>query len=313
MCPGQKSPAAHPPFLPLPPLQHLLELVVFNALFLPFIWWLLQRPLVVDVPALPSGHAASKGTAALASRARAHHWALAALDTVCTSIVWVTGLLTVYFKLREDCMGRPRLAYLLQPCHLSNFALCVMTFMRATPTTTWLFEFYLVTVFGALCALATPDMRGLDLFPFGWPGWEGYTGEKVSFVVQHVLLLVVPAIWIARRRFALAKPPTADWRGCATMWAVFSAIHWDVFAPIGYLTGHNINYMLVPPEGPLWVFGKYYRLAMLLACLVFSFVMRMSAWLRRAREGACAVGPELSFDPTHSNKPLCLTLSTCSF
>jgi uncharacterized membrane protein YwaF len=188
----------------------------------------------------------------------------------------------VHFKLYNDCLGRPRLAYLLQPCHLSNFILLLLSCQRASAHAAWLFEFYLVSAYGALLALATPDLRGLDLFPFGWPGWEGYTWEKVSFFVQHALLLLLPAVWIARRRFDLVKPPSADWQGCLTMWAVFSAMHWDLFAPVSYATGHNLNYMLAPP-GALWVFGKYYRLVMLLACLPISFLTRMCEWREQPR------------------------------
>jgi hypothetical protein len=223
---------------------------------------------------------------------------LRVLDWVCTAGVWATGVMTVYFKLQGDCAGRPKLAYIVQPCHLSNFILCALTFMRATPRAAWLFEFYLVTAFGALCALATPDTRGLDLLPFGCEGlldaraWEGHTWEKVSFFVQHVLLVVLPALWIARRRFALAPPPTVDGYSCLTMWALLSVVHWDVFAPLSYLTGHNVNYMLVPPGGPLFLFGRYYRLVMLLACLPFAFIMRLRAYPLPGGAGRAVCGGE---------------------
>ena len=243
-------------------------------------WWLLQRPLAVEVPALPADASAARFARA---RARAHHWALVAADGAATATVWLTAALTVYFKLRTDCMGRPRLAYLVQPCHLSNFILCALSLLPRSPRAAWLFEFYLVTAFGALCALATPDTRGLDLWPFGAEGllagaaWPGYTWEKVSFFVQHGLLVALPALWIARRRFDLAPPPSARAASAVLMWALLSVAHWDVFAPLSYLTGHNVNYMLVPPSGPLVAFGAYYRLAMLLACLPFAFIMRTRA------------------------------------
>lgn len=266
----------------LPPEQHLLELLIFNAIFLPLVWWLLQQPVRVEIPALPTELSGARFARA---RARAHHWALVALDGACTALVWVTGLLTVYLKFRPDCMGRLRLAYLVQPCHLSNFILCALSLLTpATAATTRLFEFYLVTVFGALLALATPDVRGLD-----WMKSEALAGmsaslglgeyldswEKVSFFTQHTLLVVVPAVWIARRRFSIAQPPTANPLSCITMWALLSVAHWDFFAPLSYLTGHNVNYMLVPPNGLLFQFGRWYRLFMLLGCLPLSFLMRM--------------------------------------
>ena len=270
----------------LSPEQHVYEFLVFNAVFLPLLWWLLQRPLAVDVPALPADASAARYAPA---RARAHHWALVCLDGLCTAALWATGLLTVFFKLRPDCMGRPRLAYLVQPCHLSNFILMLLSCLRgASPGAVWLFEFYLVSAFGALCALATPDLRGLDLWPFGSEGllaaerWGGYTWEIVSFFVQHALLLLLPAVWMARRRFALVQPPAVSARGCVTMWAVLSVVHWDVFAPLSYLTGHNVNYMLVPPGGPLHksaglIPAPYYRLVMLLVCLPLAYLTRSGA------------------------------------
>ena len=51
---------------------------------------------------------------------------------------------------------------------------------------------YLSTWYGALLALASPDLRGQTLFL-----------EIHNFFLQHAVLLVLPMLWIAQRRFHL--------------------------------------------------------------------------------------------------------------
>jgi hypothetical protein len=120
-----------------------------------------------------------------------------------------------------------------------------------------LFSFILCTMYGALLALATPDTRGLDYFL-----------EKEFFYVQHVLLAVLPLVWVARRRFPLLVASDT----VTLSWAVFLLIHFVVFLPASLLSGRNVNYMLVPPHGLLRLFGALFRPVMSLMCLGFAWM-----------------------------------------
>ena len=64
-------------------------------------------------------------------------------------------------------------------------------------------------------------------------------GECVSFFVQHVLLVGLPVVYIARRRFHLYEP---------RIWYCFSwklLFHTDVLVPVSLALGGNLNYVVV--------------------------------------------------------------------
>jgi hypothetical protein len=231
----------------LTPAHQLLETVAVNAAFIPLVLYLGRAPWRVGVPAASGGGAGGV--------------ALALLDAVLSLTTVVCSVFTVYYKLQPDCAGRIRLAYILQPCHLSNLMLVVLAACLAAgrgAAASPLFEAYLCTVFGAIFALATPDFRGLYL-PL----------EVEHFIVQHLLLLALPCVWIARRRFHCYH----DWRPWVFSWAAMTLAHWDVFQPASWLSAHNVNYMMVPPEIPLLA-TKAYRLVMIGVCLIVSWVVR---------------------------------------
>jgi len=236
----------------LTPTHQVVETLAVNALLLPLALALARGPWRVGVPAAARGAAAKGGGA------------LALLDGLLSATTLVCSCFTVWYKLQPDCAGRIRLAYILQPCHLSNLVLVALAGALAAgwgERVSPLFEVYLCTVFGAVFALAAPDVRGLHL-PL----------ELEHFVVQHVLLLALPCVWIARRRFHLFE----DWRSWVCCWAGMTLVHWDVFQPVCWLTGHNVNYMMVPPEGFVGRAGKAYRPFMIAFCLVASGLVKQA-------------------------------------
>ena len=288
----------------------------------------MRAPLRPDVPCLPrvldssavwSNKDPEKHTkdAVYASGRARVGGVLRVLDWVCTAGVWATGVMTVYFKLQGDCAGRPKLAYIVQPCHLSNFLLCVLSLLHTTPASSALFELYLNFSYGALLALATPDTRGLDNLPLFPGGDTTYTWEKVSFFAQHALLVLLPMVWILRRRFSLTAPPSVDARALLLAWALQCILHWGFFLPLSLATGHNVNYMLVPPGGPLWLLPKpAFRVAMGLACIVFAAITRMGEWGGGGAGAECfffvnflffspisSLSPPLMHIPTNTNTP----------
>jgi hypothetical protein len=177
-------------------------------------------------------------------------------------IAWITGPATVWYKMQNG-----RTAYLLQPCHLQNFIIMYLTLDGASPFASGLFHFYLCTSYGTLLALATPDLRGLA-YPF----------EMEAFFLQHYVLLALPLVWVARRRYPLYA---GVWSGglqgfysILLTWASFFLLHLDVFWPASLSTLRNINYMMVPPPGPLRAFGWAYRPVMGLACILLGVISR---------------------------------------
>jgi hypothetical protein len=265
----------------LSPAHQVVETLVINALFLPLVYFLARVGWRVGVPAAPAGARGDGGGL------------LALLDGALSATTLVCTCFTVWYKLQPDCAGRVRLAYILQPCHLSNLMLLTLSGALAAG---WgarfaaLFEVYQCTVFGALFALATPDYRGLYL-PF----------ETLHFHVQHWLLLALPCVWIARRRFPIFE----DWRSWVCCWAGMTLVHWDVFQPACWLSGHNVNYMMVPPGVPLVeAAGKAYRPLMIAVCLVVSWIVK---------QGACGGPPPKKKTPpapSSHTRALARTLAT---
>ena len=214
------------------PRFFVLEWLATHAVLVPIIIYLARIPWVVDVPAAAPAAAAAAGT-----RPR-RHWAAAAFVMAVRGAevaAVVPAVAIVAYKLPSG-----RVAYLAQPCHLQNFLLVGLMptgwHADAAPhsdtTAARIFHFFLSTWYSALLALATPDLRGQTMFL-----------EIENFFAQHWLLLLLPTLWLLRRRFTLYAG-VHPWVLC---WLVFWLAHLDVFVPVSLASGRNINYVLVPP------------------------------------------------------------------
>lgn len=87
---------------------------------------------------------------------------------------------------------------------------------------------------------APPDTRDL-LLP----------GEVFTFWAEHAVLVALPLLYMWQRRFVLYKPRIL------LMWGILFLYHVDVLLPVSFISGGNLNYMMVrspllPPCGALW-------------------------------------------------------------
>lgn len=87
-----------------------------------------------------------------------------------------------------------RLAYFFQPCHLQTSLLLGLAAFSRRPDGNGakLFQLFLASWYGPMLALATPDLRDQNGFL-----------EVPMFFVEHGVLLALPAVWIAQRKFDL--------------------------------------------------------------------------------------------------------------
>jgi len=211
----------------LPPAHHAVEWALFHAATLPLLAFFARGPWARAVPALAARVSsadvwtnrvdeAREAAVFAAGRAKAGGW-LRALDGALSAVAWATGASTIYYKLDK---GKP--AYLLNPCHLVNFAVMALTLLGGEAGAP-LFNFVLCAMYGLIIALVAPDTRGLSRT----------NGEFEMFFVYHVALLVLPLVWVARRRFTLYAGP----RAVLATWAFLFLLHLDVFLPVSMLTG----------------------------------------------------------------------------
>lgn len=183
---------------------------------------------------------------------------LRVLDIVGRVLCVVCACATVYYKWASN-----RWAYLFQPCHLSTLVLAALCFApdgttqrddAGKPTGrrwfSWLsadkaFHIYNGASFGAWLAMLAPDTRGLDL-----------PGEVVNYWVGHVVLVGLPMVWLAMRRFHCF----ASWQLSVVTWAGVFLAHYTLLLPLSLLYRENVNFMLVPPAAyPSTVAADYYR------------------------------------------------------
>lgn len=152
-----------------------------------------------------------------------------------------------------------RVAYLFQPCHISNLLLTILCFWKGELAGKF-FYFYVCFLYGTVLALVTPDLRGLSMF-----------GELQTFFIQHAMLLILPAVWIATRRYHLYE----GFRLSVLNWGIATLIHFDLLFGLSVALHGNINYMLVPPKvWPSRIDATYYRPIMVGVCLVFGLASR---------------------------------------
>lgn len=93
--------------------------------------------------------------------------------------------------------------------------------------------------------MLAPDTRGLDL-----------PGEQINYWVGHVVLVALPMVWVAMRRFHCY----ASWRLTVATWAGVFFAHYALLLPLCLFYGENINFMIAPPSAyPPDVLPDFYR------------------------------------------------------
>ncbi|CAE7386941.1 tmem164, partial [Symbiodinium sp. KB8] len=120
-----------------------------------------------------------------------------------------------------------RTVYLLAPCNLCSALLVYFALDATSPLAEAAFNYYLVTAWGVLVALATPDTRDQ---------------------------LLVPLYYLARRRYAVHTSLTST----LFYFACFILLHFGVYEVVSIASEQNLNYIMMPPR-PLHKFGKSFR------------------------------------------------------
>ncbi|KAF8940501.1 hypothetical protein BGZ58_006173 [Dissophora ornata] len=182
------------------------------------------------------------------------------MDKAVLAVLCGSYALTVYHKVFGD-----NFMYLLQPCHV-NLLLLIFTMVgpKESKVTKMAFNSYLHYIWATIFALSFPDTTENGL----WLVIE-------NFWLEHYLLLLVPIYLIYTGRFVVFP---LSFSYAVLSYALLSLFHSFVLSGFGLLTGHNLNYMLVPPNSPLMhSLGKWYRLAMygitFLMCLISRYII----------------------------------------
>lgn len=152
--------------------------------------------------------------------------------------------------------------FLLQPCHVSaTMLICVLW---GDPTQAWphiVFNLALSIMWGSWMAVLFPDLRDYKLF-----------FEVENFWLEHALIVGLPLVWIAQRRF-LVFP--GDFVFNTAAFTLNAAFHSVVLHTVALLSGANLNYQLQPP--PVKVvenLGKNYKWVMYLFTYLLTLVTR---------------------------------------
>ncbi|KAK5821630.1 TMEM164 family-domain-containing protein [Linnemannia elongata] len=224
----------------LSPRRHTVEFVIYNALFLYTVRYFYKR-------ALYPGSPISKLFAAYTPPAKKSKIEISVMVILAASL-----LTTVYQK-----WARGGLLYLLQPCHMS--AMLLISILAGPKEKKWphiFLNIYFHIMWGTMLALLSPDLRDYDLF-----------FEVENFFIEHYLLLLAPVYMIWSNRYVI-WPFSMD---VALMsFSLFALYHSFILSTMALIKGQNLNYLLMPPPGPLQAFGKWYRPVMYLFCVLLT-------------------------------------------
>ncbi|KAI8876117.1 hypothetical protein K501DRAFT_335526 [Backusella circina FSU 941] len=156
--------------------------------------------------------------------------------------------------------------FMMQPCHMSGVLLLFTLAYpnKRSPVPHVFFNMYLHLQWGALAALAFPDLRGHSMI-----------GETFNFFAEHILLLVVPIYMIYSRRYVVL--PKSKEILFFSFFA-YSFFHTPILHISSLMSGFNLNYMFAPPPIKfLLQLGPLYRIVMYGAAFLFKFVTRFIA------------------------------------
>ncbi|KAI1317903.1 hypothetical protein EDD11_007565 [Mortierella claussenii] len=221
----------------LSPRRHTVEFAIYNAVFLYTVRYFYLR-------ALAPGSPISQQFAAYVPPFKKSKIEISVLVTLAASL-----LITVYQK-----WTRGGLLYLLQPCHMSAMMLiCILMGPKNKKWPHILLNIYFHIMWGTMLALLSPDLRDYNMF-----------FEIENFFIEHYLLLLTPFYMIWSNRYVI-WPVSMD---VALMsFSFFALYHSFILSSVALLKGQNLNYLLMPPPGPLQMFGKWYRPVMYAFCV----------------------------------------------
>ncbi|KAI8384020.1 transmembrane protein [Blakeslea trispora] len=130
---------------------------------------------------------------------------------------------------------RSRVWFMMQPCHASGLLLLLALVYpnKRSPYPHIIFNIYLHLQWGALAALAFPDLREHSMI-----------GETFNFFAEHILLLVVPVYMIYSRRYVVL-PKSREMLFLSFFSYAF--FHTPVLHLASLVSGLNLNYMFAPP------------------------------------------------------------------
>ncbi|KAG1174618.1 hypothetical protein G6F70_007328 [Rhizopus microsporus] len=158
---------------------------------------------------------------------------------------------------------RNRVWFMLQPCHMSGFLLVLSLLYpnKRSPLPHILFNIYLHLQWGALAALAFPDLREHYLI-----------GETFNFFAEHALLLIVPIYMIYSRRYVVL--PKSKEILCLSFFT-YCFFHTPVLHALSLTSGFNLNYMWTPPPIKILLdLGPSYRIVMYGVAFILKFITR---------------------------------------
>ncbi|KAF9426452.1 hypothetical protein BGZ94_006497 [Podila epigama] len=224
----------------LSPRRHTVEFLIFNVLFLCTVRYFYRR-------ALYPGSPISKLFDKYVAPAKKSKIEIFVMVTLTLSL-----LVTVYHK-----WTRGGMIFLMQPCHMS--AMMLISILAGPKNKKWphiLLNIYFHIMWGTMLALLSPDLRDYD-----------QVFEVENFYIEHYLLLLTPFYMIWSNRYVI-WPVSMD---VALMsFSFFALYHSAILSATALIKGQNLNYLLMPPPGPLQSFGKWYRPVMYAFCVLLT-------------------------------------------
>lgn len=167
-----------------------------------------------------------------------------------------------------------------QPCHYTTALLIACIYTRQQNS--WLFPAYLYCCSQGWFAFFTgPD-----------PGWYIWEIEFHLFWLQHILMAVVPWIYLVTGKFDArhSRPNAVAWRHCEFfgVYAFSIAYHSAVLIATSYYGKEDFDGMLCPPEPRVIVegVGKWWREFQGVVSILLSFAVAyvpetLCLWLRQ--------------------------------
>lgn len=222
----------------LSPEQHVIEILISNALFGSLLFVTLRRKNA-SAKSTTNSQNIQSSSSSVNNVPKDDIQRLGIVPKILRSVLTVCFIITIIHKYNGN-----KLALMLMPCHTVTLCFLYSLYAKKHSTAEFVFNVAVHYMFFTWLAILLPDHTDLNQF-----------FEIPNFWIHHWVLVLIPIYMIATYHYKIDHSNHYHFKLAA---ACGGLLHFNAMSLAGILSGNNVGYMLYPPPKTPFT-GPYFR------------------------------------------------------